>query len=248
MSARATARGGAAAGERQRAARAGSAGTRWSVMSLAIRACLLIAAFVFVATTVADATTTRVYDPSSGSWITFDPSRMNRGTAAAGRTVDPKFRRQVVPFRTSEPPGTIIIDTDRKFLFYVLPDFQAIRYGVGVGKEGFGWSGQVRVGRKAEWPRWTPTQDQIRRDPDLVKYAGGMPGGENNPLGARALYLYEGNRDSLYRIHGTNEPWSIGLNVSSGCIRMLNEDVKDLYERVDVGTRVFVLQHGAALF
>lgn len=198
--------------------------------------------------TAASATTTRVFDPSTKQWIEFDSSRMSGGTRAPGAVMDPKFKRQVVPFRTSEAPGTIIIDTDKKFLFYVLPNFQAIRYGVGVGKEGFGWSGKVRVGRKAEWPRWTPTQDMIQRDPSLVKYANGMPGGENNPLGARALYLFEGNQDSLYRIHGTNEPWSIGLNVSSGCIRMLNEDVKDLYSRVSVGTPVFVLQHGAALF
>lgn len=215
--------------------------------TLIVRA-LALFAVVAVGLTAAEATTTRVFDPSTKQWIEYDPRRMSEGTRAAGRTIDPKFRRQIVPFRTSEPPGTLIVDTDRKFLFYVLPNFQAVRYGIGVGKEGFGWSGKMRVGRKAEWPRWTPTRDMIARDPSLAQYAGGMPGGENNPLGARALYLFEGSRDSLYRIHGTNEPWSIGLNVSSGCIRMLNEDVTDLYSRVSVGAPVFVLQHGAALF
>ncbi|MDQ0316219.1 L,D-transpeptidase [Amorphus orientalis] len=189
----------------------------------------------------------RVYDPSSKQWIVFDPDKVERDATARGGTPE-RFKRKLVPFRTSEPPGTIIIDTDRKYLFYVLPNFQAIRYGVGVGKEGFGWSGEVHVGRKAEWPSWTPTPDMIERDPDLREYINGMPGGVENPLGARALYLYKGNRDSLYRIHGTNEPWSIGLNVSSGCIRMNNEDVEDLYSRAPVGTKVIVLKQGAALF
>lgn len=211
--------------------------------------CAFALAFLAGGASLADAATTRVFDPSTKQWIEYDPEKMNRDATRQPGMPSDEYRRKIVPFRTSEPPGTIIIDTDRKFLFYVLPDFQAIRYGVGVGREGFGWSGQVHVARKAEWPTWTPPEEMIERDPSLVEYAGGMPGGDDNPLGARALYLYDKDgRDSLYRVHGTNEPWSIGLNVSSGCIRMLNEDVIDLYERVETGTPVFVIQHGAALF
>ena len=118
----------------------------------------------------------------------------------------------------------------------------AVRYGVGVGREGFGWSGTVRVGAMAEWPTWTPPAEMIQRRPELVTYAEtGMAGGPDNPLGARAMYLFDGGRDTMYRIHGTNEPWSIGQNVSSGCIRMLNEDVSDLYSMVQVGAKVIVM-------
>jgi lipoprotein-anchoring transpeptidase ErfK/SrfK len=148
--------------------------------------------------------------------------------------------KSVVPFRTKEPPGTIIISTRKRRLFYVLADGTAISYGVGVGRFGFTWRGVAKIGRKAEWPAWHPPAEMVERDPLAAKYADGMPGGPNNPLGARALYLYEGNRDTLYRIHGTREPWSIGLAVSSGCIRMLNEEVIDLYNRVKIGTRVLV--------
>ena len=148
--------------------------------------------------------------------------------------------KSVVPFRTTEPPGTIIISTRKRRRFYVLADGTAISYGVGVGRFGFTWRGVAKIGRKAEWPAWHPPAEMVERDPLAAKYADGMPGGPNNPLGARALYLYEGNRDTLYRIHGTREPWSIGLAVSSGCIRMLNEEVIDLYNRVKIGTRVLV--------
>jgi lipoprotein-anchoring transpeptidase ErfK/SrfK len=122
----------------------------------------------------------------------------------------------------------------------VLKDQLAIRYGVGVGREGFGWSGVVRVGAKQEWPSWTPPAAMIERRPELVAYAAGMPGGPDNPLGARALYLYDGGRDTMFRIHGTNEPWSIGQNVSSGCIRMLNAHVTELYRMARIGTKVIV--------
>ncbi len=149
--------------------------------------------------------------------------------------------KKIVPYRTSEKPGTIIVDTDARKLFYVMEGGKAIAYGVGVGRSGFSWSGSAKVGRKAKWPRWTPPAEMIARDPRLSKYANGMPGGPRNPLGARALYLYDGGRDTLYRIHGTNETWSIGRAVSSGCIRMLNEEVIDLYGRVGVGTKVVVL-------
>ncbi len=145
---------------------------------------------------------------------------------------------QVIPNPTSEPPGTIVVDTRSRHLFYVRPDGMAIEYGIGVGREGFAWKGEAHVGRKAEWPRWIPPKDMIARRPDLPSE---MSGGMANPLGARALYLFQGNKDTLFRIHGTNEPDSIGQAVSSGCIRMNNADVMDLYNRVPVGTRVVVL-------
>jgi lipoprotein-anchoring transpeptidase ErfK/SrfK len=148
--------------------------------------------------------------------------------------------KQIVHLRTGEEPGTIIISTRQRKLFYILPDGMAIAYGVGVGRFGFTWRGVAQVGRKAEWPDWHPPPEMVERDPLAAQYANGMPGGPNNPLGARAMYLYQGNQDTLFRIHGTREPWTIGLAVSSGCIRMLNEEVIYLYNRVKVGTKVVV--------
>jgi len=144
------------------------------------------------------------------------------------------YRRQPVFYRTSEAPGTLIIDTSERFLYLIQPNNVALRYGVGVGRDGFQWNGLLKVTRKAEWPDWTPPAEMLVRRPDLPRH---MEGGPENPLGARAMYL----GSSLYRIHGSNEPWTIGTNVSSGCIRMRNEDVIDLYGRVNVGTRVIVL-------
>lgn len=146
----------------------------------------------------------------------------------------PGFLRQVVDYRTSEGPGTIVIDTRQHFLFLVLPGGKAMRYGIGVARTGFEWSGTHRVTRKAEWPSWTPPAEMHARQPGLPRF---MEGGPNNPMGARALYL----GSTLYRIHGTNEPWTIGRSVSSGCIRMTNQDVIDLYERVPVGAKVIVV-------
>ncbi len=155
--------------------------------------------------------------------------------------VDLAALRQVVRYDGVDAPGTLIVDTPARRLQLVLDDGQALQYGVGVGREGLAWSGRAEIGRKAEWPRWTPTADMIRREPERnAKWAGGMDPGLENPLGARALYLYRDGKDTLYRIHGTNEPWSIGQNVSSGCIRMINQDVIDLYERVPVGATVIV--------
>jgi len=159
--------------------------------------------------------------------------------------VDPRYFRQEVAYPRSDPPGTIVVDPGNKFLYLVLEGGRALRYGVGVGKEGLAWSGKARVGRKAEWPRWTPTADMIRRDPERNSpWRAGMDGGLSNPLGPRALYLYDGGRDTLYRIHGTTEPGTIGTNVSSGCIRMFNQDVIDLYNRVPVDSNVIVLPPG----
>ncbi|WP_173932457.1 L,D-transpeptidase [Chelativorans sp. Marseille-P2723] len=156
--------------------------------------------------------------------------------------LDPQLRRREVPFDGDYKAGTIVVNTPERRLYYVLEGGRAIRYGIGVGREGLVLRGNAIVGRKAEWPSWTPTANMIRRDRRNRKYASGVPGGPNNPLGARALYLYRNGRDTMFRIHGTNQPHTIGRAVSSGCIRMINQDVIDLYERVPVGTRVVVLQ------
>ena len=150
------------------------------------------------------------------------------------RPLNPMFLPQTVSYEGHEAPGTIVVDTPRRFLFLVEGDGKARRYGIGVGKPGFAWAGTKSVTRKAEWPDWTPPAEMLQRRPELPRH---MAGGPENPLGARALYL----GSSLYRIHGSNEPWTIGTAVSSGCIRMRNEDVIDLYGRVKVGTRVVVI-------
>jgi lipoprotein-anchoring transpeptidase ErfK/SrfK len=161
--------------------------------------------------------------------------------------IPPRFLRQEIAYRGSELPGTVVVDPDNRHLYLVTASGIATRYGVGVGREGFGWTGFARVGRKAKWPRWTPPADMIRRRPDLEPFRNGMPPGLENPLGARALYLFDDRgRDTLYRLHGTNEPQSIGQAVSSGCIRMFNQDAIDLYDRVPVDANVVVLPHGAA--
>jgi lipoprotein-anchoring transpeptidase ErfK/SrfK len=156
--------------------------------------------------------------------------------------VKPELRRQEVTYDTRHPAGTVVVDTPARRLYYVLGDGRAMRYGVGVGRQGLALKGDAYIGRKAEWPSWTPTANMMRRDPRNLKYAGGMEGGPNNPLGARALYLYRGGNDTMFRLHGTNQPQSIGHAMSSGCIRMLNHDIIDLYSRVPVGSRVVVLQ------
>ncbi len=148
--------------------------------------------------------------------------------------MDPRLQRQIVSYPTREAPGTIIVDTPNTYLYLVLGDGQALRYGIGVGREGFTWAGVKTVAKKAEWPNWYPPAEMIARQPYLPRMTMGGPG---NPLGARALYL----GTSEYRIHGTNDPTTIGKNVSSGCIRLTNEDVTDLYERVKVGAKVIVL-------
>jgi lipoprotein-anchoring transpeptidase ErfK/SrfK len=147
---------------------------------------------------------------------------------------DPKFEKQLVDYSGKEGAGTIVVDTPNKFLYLVQGSGKAMRYGIGVGRPGFTWSGTKQISAKKEWPDWTPPPEMLTRRPDLPRH---MEGGPQNPLGARAMYL----GSSLYRIHGSNEPWTIGTNVSSGCIRMRNEDVIDLYGRVNVGTRVLVI-------
>jgi lipoprotein-anchoring transpeptidase ErfK/SrfK len=146
----------------------------------------------------------------------------------------PEFRRQIVAYKSNQKAGTIIVNTGEKHLYLVLGNGKALRYGIGTARDGFEWSGTHKVSNKREWPGWTPPEEMKRRQPNLPDY---MPGGINNPLGARAIYI----GSTLYRIHGTNEPWTIGQDVSSGCIRMVNDDVEDLYERVKIGAKVIVL-------
>lgn len=156
--------------------------------------------------------------------------------------IKPELRRTEVAYVTPHAAGTVVVDTPARRAYYVLGNGRAIRYGVGVGRAGLALAGNAYVGRKAEWPTWTPTENMQRREERYRKLAGGMPGGPNNPLGARAMYLYRGGNDTHFRIHGTNQPQSIGLAVSSGCIRMMNHDVVDLYSRVNVGAKVVVIQ------
>jgi lipoprotein-anchoring transpeptidase ErfK/SrfK len=172
--------------------------------------------------------------PSSEMLARAAPYNTQPEVAADPRRFDPKFEKQIVDYRGPEPAGTIVIDTPQRFLFLVQGNGTAVRYGIGVGKPGFTWAGEKKISAKKEWPDWTPPPEMLERRPDLPHF---MAGGPENPLGARAMYL----GSSLYRIHGSNEPWTIGQAVSSGCIRMRNEDVIDLYDKVKVGTKVVVI-------
>jgi lipoprotein-anchoring transpeptidase ErfK/SrfK len=157
-------------------------------------------------------------------------------------TIDPKFEPQTVSYAMGYKPGTIVIDPQQKFLYFVESAFSARRYGVAVGKDGLDFHGTVTVGRMAEWPRWIPTKEMIERDPEkYARYADGMDGGPENPLGARAIYLYQGGKDTYLRIHGTTQPWTIGSAASNGCFRMVNEHVMELFSKVTVGTQVVVM-------
>lgn len=161
--------------------------------------------------------------------------------------LNPAFRRTRVAYSGREAPGTVVIDPAAHYLYHVEEGGQAMRYGVGVGREGFAWSGDATINSKQEWPDWYPPKEMLDRRPELLKQMSqlqggtGMPGGPANPLGARAHYLYQGKVDTMFRIHGTNEPATIGQSVSSGCIRMVNQDVMDLYQRTSIGTKVVVL-------
>lgn len=173
------------------------------------------------------------YPPPAGMTLTKN-APTNRLALQTKYRIHPRFLRQVVPYRTKHRVGTIVVNTGKKYIYLVLPRGRAMRYGIGVAKSGFEWSGTHSLSAKRKWPSWTPPAEMLKRRPELPRY---MKGGPNNPLGARALYI----GSTLYRIHGTIEPWSIGGNVSSGCIRLTNEDVIDLYGRVKIGAKVVVL-------
>jgi len=184
------------------------------------------------------------YGRAGGEPFTFFGQRSSTG-------IDPLYMRRAVSYPSSEPAGTIIVDVQNHFLYSIEGGGRAIRYGIGVGRQGFSWSGVATVHNKQEWPDWYPPREMIQRKPELMNQVStlqsglGVRGGPDNPLGARALYLWQGNKDTLYRIHGTNEPDTIGRSVSSGCIRMLNQDVIDLYARTPVGAKVVVLASDA---
>ncbi|HUV32258.1 MAG TPA: L,D-transpeptidase [Devosiaceae bacterium] len=169
-----------------------------------------------------------------GMTVTDTVARGNMLAVANPGRIEPSLLRQVLPYASNEAPGTIVVSTGTHFLYLVLPGGKAMRYGIGVARSGFEWSGAHQITAKREWPDWTPPAEMRRRQPDIPAF---MPGGPGNPLGARALYIGQ----TLYRIHGTAEPWTIGTNVSSGCIRLTNEDIIDLYKRVPVGARVVVI-------
>ncbi|WP_246270404.1 L,D-transpeptidase [Hongsoonwoonella zoysiae] len=158
------------------------------------------------------------------------------------KKVDPAYYRRVVDYPTPERAGTLVVDTPNRYLYLVMENGKALRYGCGIGRDGFSWGGRARIAYKKAWPTWTPPSEMIARQPELEKFRNGMPPGLQNPLGARALYIFEGGRDTLYRVHGTMEEWSIGKAVSSGCVRLLNQDVIDLASRVPNDTPIVVLQ------
>lgn len=209
---------------------------------------LMFAAVVSAAVLASGAARAENFFDFLGNMISQDDSAdyadktLYPGDVPRSRIVPFKYHRQEVDYDTREKPGTIVIDPDEHFLYFVLGDGQAIRYGVGVGRTGFGWKGVVHIGNKAEWPAWTPPPQMIARERARGhKLPPFMAGGPGNPLGARAMYLYGGGGDTGFRIHGTDEPWTIGLNVSSGCIRLINDDVQDLYDHVKVGAKVVIL-------
>ena len=179
--------------------------------------------------------------PTSSASLTQRDRQLLAHPPYARANIPETYRRHIVDYMRREQPGTILVDTDARYLYYVLPGGKAVRYGVTVGEEALAWSGVATVGRMAEWPDWIPTADIQAR---LGPYPKRIAGGPENPLGARAIYLYQGNKDTLYRIHGTNQPEYIGQAISSGCIRMTNEDVIDLVNRVKQGAVVVVLPPG----
>jgi lipoprotein-anchoring transpeptidase ErfK/SrfK len=179
--------------------------------------------------------------PASQASLTPRDRQLLAGAPYTQANIPEQYRRHIVDYPYKDPPGTILVDSDARYLYFVQPQGKAIRYGVAVGEEAMAWSGVATVGRMAEWPDWIPTPEIQAR---LGPYPSRIQGGPANPLGARALYLYERNKDTLYRIHGTNQPEYIGQAISSGCIRMTNEDVIDLFDRVKVGATVVVLAPG----
>jgi len=182
-------------------------------------------------------------DPKVAAMYSSPEAEPHRVPAVSVSKIDPRYYRQRVktPLKVKARPGTIVVDPNDKFLYLVESGGMSMRYGIGVGRAGFSWSGEATIKDKQEWPKWYPPKEMQQRDLRAWFHGRGMEGGSRNPLGARALYLYQGNKDTLYRLHGTSDPNSIGKAVSSGCIRLLNQDVIDLYERVPLGTKVVVL-------
>ncbi len=184
------------------------------------------------------------YDDESG----YDPALLPPAESEIDFPIEPvdlgkipkQFRRQIVAYDGPENPGTLVVDPAKRFLYHVREDGEAVRYGVGVGRAGFAWSGVAEITLKRRWPRWVPPKEMVARDENAAKWANGQPGGPDNPLGARALYLYANGKDTLYRIHGTNDPTSIGKAKSSGCVRMLNQDIAELFLQVPLHTQVVV--------
>jgi lipoprotein-anchoring transpeptidase ErfK/SrfK len=183
-------------------------------------------------------------DPASTANWTPRDRHLLANAPYAQASIPQTYKRHLVDYHRKEAPGTIVVETDDRHLYYILPEGKALRYGVTVGEEALAWSGVAKVGRKEEWPAWVPTREIKQRLANIPDYVAPGP---HNPLGARALYLYQGNKDTLYRIHGTNQPEYIGRAISSGCIRMTNEDAIDLYNRVRIGTPVVVLAPGRGL-
>ena len=177
--------------------------------------------------------------PTTDASMTPRDRQLLAHTPYAQANVPEQYLRHIVDYSRKEQPGTILVDTDARYLYYVLPEGKAIRYGVTVGEEALAWSGVARIGRMEEWPSWVPTADIKKRMGDVPDF---VTGGPHNPMGARALYLYQGSKDTLFRVHGTNQPEYIGQAISSGCIRLTNEDVIDLYNRVKMGAPVVVLR------
>jgi lipoprotein-anchoring transpeptidase ErfK/SrfK len=201
-------------------------------------------AFVFAGLFLLSGCMQATLSPSSDASMTSRDRQLLAHPPYAQAAIPEQYQRHVVDFQRRERPGTILVDTDSRYLYYVLPGGKAIRYGVTVGEEAMAWSGVATVGRMTEWPDWIPTPEIQAR---LGPYPSRVPGGPANPLGARALYLYEGGKDTLYRIHGTNQPEYIGRAISSGCIRMTNGDIIDLFGRVKMGATVVVLPPGRSV-
>jgi lipoprotein-anchoring transpeptidase ErfK/SrfK len=194
-------------------------------------------AFVLIGLMLGGCMQETIEPASQTNWTSRDKSLMSN-LPYEQAAIPEAYRRHVVDYTRKEAPGTVVVDSDNKFLYYVLPNSQAIRYGIAVGEEAQAWSGVAKIGRMTEWPAWVPTAGEQAR---LGPFPAFVTGGPHNPMGARGMYLYSGDRDTSYRIHGTNQPEYIGQAVSSGCIRMTNEDAIDLYSRVKVGTIVVVL-------
>jgi lipoprotein-anchoring transpeptidase ErfK/SrfK len=194
-------------------------------------------AFVIVGLMLGGCMQETIEPATEASWTNRDKQLMHN-LPYAQATIPEDYRRHIVDFNRKEAPGSIVVDPDNKFLYYVSPNGKAIRYGIAVGEEAQVWSGIAKVGRMEEWPSWTPTPSEQQRLGPLPAF---VTGGPHNPMGARGMYLYSGGKDTLYRIHGTNQPEYIGQAISSGCIRMTNEDAIDLYSRVKLGTIVVVL-------